>query len=464
LISSKKNKVKKRILLLCGLTLILFYGLFSPVDWQSFEGSTVHRKMMNKLDSLPFETTVGDTELSVGWAKSNITPNFPVSLVGYQPRGPHTSVHDSLFLSVMCFDNKKEETFVLTADLLLFPPYIKERLELQLPKIGIEIEQIYFAATHTHTSYGGWDKRRLGKFITGNYDAKVISLLVNKTLETIVKAKENKARASIGFKKIYAPYVENRVDGLEGKTDDYLRVVKVKKVTGEVGLLISYAAHPTSISKKLLSLSSDYPGLLVKKLEEGNCGVDFSMFCAGMVGSLRPKEKALDKRKNFKLIHALSHRLYLNIVSEIDSIPLKKTGEIGLTKIPLFLPKPQFRVSRNWRLRSWVFESALGELEGEIAVLQLGGVTMIGMPCDYSGEVHKDNELDVLAKQNGVDLMITSFNGSYIGYINADKYYHTKKKEEVVVLNWVGPYKGRYFAEITQKVIFKTGDNSSNSP
>ena len=54
--------------------------------------------------------------------------------------------------------------------------------------------------------------------------------------------------------------------------------------------------------------------------------------------------------------------------------------------------------------------------------------------------------LDSYAKARGLNLIVTSFNGGYIGYVTADKWYNLDKYE-TVAMNWFGPYKGAYFQE-----------------
>jgi len=93
-------------------------------------------------------------------------------------------------------------------------------------------------------------------------------------------------------------------------------------------------------------------------------------------------------------------------------------------------------------------------LQGELTYLQLNDIVMIGTPCDFSGEVYVNHIAEIAAQQNK-ELIITSFNGDYTGYITEDAHYETEKKEEVMTLNWVGPHYGNYFAEMINKLLSK---------
>ena len=78
---------------------------------------------------------------------------------------------------------------------------------------------------------------------------------------------------------------------------------------------------------------------------------------------------------------------------------------------------------------------------------------MLGMPCDFSGEIAVLDGLDDYARERGLNLLITSFNGAYIGYITADHHYDKSRHEEVMAMNWVGPGMGRYFSAVIAALI-----------
>jgi hypothetical protein len=77
---------------------------------------------------------------------------------------------------------------------------------------------------------------------------------------------------------------------------------------------------------------------------------------------------------------------------------------------------------------------------------------MVGLPCDFSGELVAD--LTQYAQKKGFQLMITSFNGGYIGYITPDKYYQ-RDTYETLTMNWFGPSNGAYFQEMVRDLIDK---------
>ena len=65
------------------------------------------------------------------------------------------------------------------------------------------------------------------------------------------------------------------------------------------------------------------------------------------------------------------------------------------------------------------------------------------------------NHIAEVAGQQNKKVIITSFNGDYAGYITEDEHYESIAKEEVMALNWVGPYYGSYFAEMINTLLKK---------
>ena len=63
----------------------------------------------------------------------------------------------------------------------------------------------------------------------------------------------------------------------------------------------------------------------------------------------------------------------------------------------------------------------MGTTDERLSFRWCGNTVLLGTPCDFSGEFVADFK-PLIAKQ-GVNLMITSFDGGYIGYVTPDRYY-----------------------------------------
>ena len=124
------------------------------------------------------------------------------------------------------------------------------------------------------------------------------------------------------------------------------------------------------------------------------------------------------------------------------------TLSMSYHEFPVSLREPHLRLNEYIRIRPWIFNFILGDVTADIKILQLGDLLMIGMPCDFSGELVSE------INHRGHSIIITSFNGKYVGYITKDEIYN-KKVHEVEQMNWFGPYNGSYFTEIANELIKK---------
>ncbi|MFC2187871.1 neutral/alkaline non-lysosomal ceramidase N-terminal domain-containing protein [Fulvivirgaceae bacterium LMO-SS25] len=431
--------------------LAIVLAVLRPIDRDPIEDEPFYTEMMQRMAGFELADMANDdtNPLQVGWASVNITPDEPELLIGYKPRGPYVEVHDSIFVRSLLIDNGAIKVAIVSMDLLLVPPALVQYLEQQLSTINFDINNIYFTATHTHTSIGAWLNSFAGQFIAGNFDPKRIEWLGDKIIESIEQARATKSAGAIGFQKIETQgLVEHRLDKPSKDIDESLRIIRVNKENGERGIWVTFSAHPSLISKNTHVLSGDYPAAMLQDLKEG--GFDFAMFSAGMVGSHRPKEYGLF---DIEFLEDYGSKLANIIIDNLDSASFDSTAGIAIQKLSLSLPKSQMRLTKEIGVRDWIFTLAMGELDAEIKILQIGDILMLGMPSDFSGELSVNGQFDKLAIDNDRHLMITSFNGDYIGYITDDSNYDTSVKDEVRSLNWVGPYMGAYFTKVVTEII-----------
>ncbi len=110
------------------------------------------------------------------------------------------------------------------------------------------------------------------------------------------------------------------------------------------------------------------------------------------------------------------------------------------------------RLTRNIGLRSWVFDKAFGTLEAHFTFLALGDILMVSTPCDYSGEIWANGHIRTPENSN---VILTSFNGDYVGYITEDAHYDTRSHAEVRTMNWVGPGFGEYTSQVISNSLEK---------
>jgi hypothetical protein len=264
--------------------------------------------------------------------------------------------------------------------------------------------------------------------------------------DAVQQADQQKMNATIAYGENYAlDLVSNRLRR-SGQKDGVLRSMLIKRADSSTGIFFTFSAHANSINKTSLSLSGDYPGQVIEKLQHS--GIDFGMYMAGMVGSHRTEYK-MYRLDNFPLLDTFSRVLTKRLLNT-QYQPLDDKSSISFGEVPITFGPAQMRLLNNWRVRPWLFNAVFNPLQGNLTYLKIGNITMVGTPCDFSGELYLNH-----LKNYGDPLMITSFNGSYVGYITEDKAYDEIDKPEVMNMNWVGPYHGQFMAALIEKLISK---------
>ncbi len=383
----------------------------------------------------------------VGWALENITPVRPVPLAGYgKRRGRHyEAVHDSIYVRSVAVETGGMRVFLVSADLLFIPPRVVMAVEDKLKTRGIGLENIHFSATHSHSSIGGWESTLTGELFGGEFDPTVVEFLADRFCRAILASESDLSPGKIAYSEVIDDEdVRYRINLPGGVRDREIRALSFFKDNGEKAYLITYAAHSTTLGDGNLQLSRDYSGVLVDSLRPA-----FALYMAGAVAGMGPVERGItefDEAKN----QGLSVLYYFNQRQETV------LGDTLLSAlIPVPLPEPTARLTRNLALRPWVFKRFFGDYQAFIKVTRIGNTLLLGMPADFSGEIMV--ELDEYARKRGLNLMITSFNGGYVGYITDDKLYDSGHYE-TVTMSWYGYQNGGYFTAVSKDIIDRVSD------
>lgn len=442
--------VLKFLGVLVVVLVLILASMITTMDKTPYEQMPYYKKWKQEITRSKPGSSAGSGELKIGWAKVNITPSRPTPMAGYGNRHGklYESVHDSVYVRTMVIDNGETQVAIVAADLLIIPPTVTQILEQKLTTQQVPFDQVFFGATHSHNSVGGWGTGISGIFFSGRYNQQTVNDISDAIFQSIVRAKANLQPAKISYSEaIDTTDIQNRLVGKEGTIDPEVRSIVVEKEDGQKAILSSYAAHSTVMQSKNMQLSRDYPGVLVDSLEKSR--YDFAMYMAGAVGSMGPVEKGAD---DFDEMKNQAYGVQKSIMSK-DSISEKeKNSNISFLTLPLPLRDASPRLTMNLVLRSWIFNKAFGEFSVYVKAIRIGNILMVGMPCDFSGELVA--ELDAYAKTKGLNLMVTSFNGGYIGYITNDKYFD-RDLYETKTMSWYGPYNGAYLQEVIKDIINK---------
>jgi hypothetical protein len=168
------------------------------------------------------------------------------------------------------------------------------------------------------------------------------------------------------------------------------------------------------------------------------------MFMAGAVGSHAPMSMTNGDEK----INTMADRLS-QAVPKVRWVEIPASG-LKMVRIPLLLGKQQIKVLPGWRVREWLSLPLLGESNPSLTLVKIGNLVMLGTPCDFSGML--TNPIYKKAVEKNIHVMVTSFNGGYIGYITPDEYYDLEKYE-TQTMNWYGPGNGTYLQQCLIRML-----------
>ncbi len=443
------------ILLLAGL-----YYSISYIDTTPYFETKYYANTIKGLNSKISNRKITNGVLFTGFAKINITPQIvsgneeplkgkfkKIKLAGFGDGKIATGVHDSIYAKAVALQVERNTVVLVSADLLMTPPEVVKKVEEKLKnKSDIKREQIYFGATHTHSSIGNCVPGYIGEKFEGEYNQEIVNWLAEKFTAIILKSIDNLQPSKIANGYIHAPnLVSNRIIGDTGRLNDRLSILSIKQNNGKQAVVGVFAAHATIIGPWNDQFSGDYPGYFQRALESKD--IDMAMFFAGTVGSHTNKGigSRFEKSKFVGESLADSALNLLNRLEYSDKITLSPfTTEIDIPKLQIIY------ISDNLRLSPEIGYKLLPEIKKVyLQAFKMNNFIWITMPCELSGEYAID-------LQNALDLKdfnsaITSFNGQYLGYIVPAKYYYFDTYESRL-MGWFGPSMGDYLMELNYTI------------
>ena len=443
------------------VVIVLIWAVKS-VDYTPYYETDYYSKTVARFDSLSENLIHEKGKVYVGFGKQSITPVLnaekddpiegrfkEIPLAGYGGRkgAPATGIHDSLFVKAMAVQVHDKTMVFVGSDLLIMPPEVSENVDNYLAdKLALSRENIFYSATHTHSSVGAWSAGTVGELFGGAYNPNVIEWLSDKVAITITDAINDLAPGKIGDGNFHAmDYVRNRLVGDDGSVNDDFMMLIAEQDHGKKVVIGSFDAHATTLGDWNLETSADYPGYWQRKLELAD--FDMAIYFAGSVGSHSYRSQGEQFEKSKYIGEALAD----SVLKYTQNISLKDTLEMSSLTLKIDYPEMQIRVSDGLRLNPMIAEKLFPDV-GDIYLqtAKIDKLVWATSPCDFSGEtalVYKN-----AMNKKGYRAMVTSFNGGYTGYIIPCKYYHLNEYESRL-MNWFGPAYNPYVNYMIDKMM-----------
>ena len=447
------------------LLVAIYFSITTSIDSTPYFKASYYKTTEARLDSLKNKLIVSNDSVNAGFSKVSITPSVGNSednveagkfkeapLAGFGARNGKsaTGVHDSVFIKAAAIKVGTQLVVIVGADILILPPNIIDEATIVLEKQGVHRDQVFYAASHTHSSIGGWGPGFIGEQFAGKANPNINKWLVLQITKAVTSAIADLHPARIGngsFKA--ATYTKNRIVGESGTKNSDFTFISIEQIGGRKAVIGSYGAHATTMGADNMEFSADYPGYWQHKMEED--AVDLAIFCGGSVGSQSPtgEGKGFEKPKNIGESLADSLKIYL------PKIELKDKTDLSSMTLKVDLPPYNIRLTTQTNFTTWVSKKLMPYPENVyLQTIKIGNLIWLTAPCDFSGEFALQLKNSLASK--GYNANVTSFNGSYVGYIIPGKYFYFDSYEPKT-MGWFGPNMGEYTFELlrhlTDKII-----------
>ncbi len=434
------------------LLVAIYFSATGPVVNTPYFESDYFKKSLAEIDSLKKTAQPETGNLMAGFSKISITPKLnctadnaengefmkmPLAGFGRRKGAPATGIHDSVFVKAAALKVGKKMMVLVGADLLIMPPNITDSVMKILKGKGVNRDQVYFSATHSHSSLGAWGPGFTGKQFAGENNKNVEKWLVQQVSKAVLEAMADLKPASVAAGDFNAEnYTRNRLVGDLGTKNDDFSFLVVQQNDGKKAVIGSFSAHSTCLGDKNMEISGDYPGYWQRKME--NSGFDLAIFMAGSMGSQTNRGEG----EGFEKPRFIGESLADSTLVHTSNLMLSDSVVFNSATIRLYLPEYHFRISTTRNLSTFLTHKLMPYPENAVLqVLRIGDMIWVSTPADFSGEFALQYKNSLIEK--GFDANITSFNGSYVGYIIPGRYFYLDEYEPKT-MGMFGPTMGDY--------------------
>ena len=239
--------------ILGSIIVMLFFLISCRVDHTPYFQSSYYQKTKTRLDSLQKNRVVFDDFVEAGFSKVSITPSLgnakdsmevgqfkeaPLAGFGARKGKSATGTHDSIFVKAAAIQVGKQLVVIVGADILIMPPNIIDEVTLLLAKKGIQRSQVFYSASHTHSSIGAWGPGFIGEQFAGQANPHINQWLVQQIAQAVTMAITDLKPARIGNGYFdAAPYTRNRLVGDLGTKNNDFNFISIQQKAGRKAVL-----------------------------------------------------------------------------------------------------------------------------------------------------------------------------------------------------------------------------------
>jgi len=378
-------------------------------------------------------------EVYAGVAKEEFALPKGVPLAGYSRRkgAPAQGMHDPVGARALVIHDGHTTVALVSCDLLIVDEGLAEAVRQRLLARGLPHDlALILAGTHTHSGPGGYGTRFLEKLSMGHFDPSVFDAITEAITSAVVRADASRTPIRMAYETATTTGIAaNRMDPA-GLTDSELIVVGFYRRDHEgappLALLVNFGAHPTTLGAWNRQLSADYPGVIVREVEQAFPGTT-CLFFAGAVGDQAPVKSG----EGFERSESTGHPLAQSAIAVLAKMQLEPPHPVQAVQDTLLLPPARVRLGSWGTLPRWL-GTLLVDDDATLSLVAVGNTVFLGVPCDLTAGLGQ--ELKRAARARGLDPVVVGFANDYIGYCVPASLYERGSYEASLAFN--GPTTG----------------------
>lgn len=382
--------------------------------------------------------------MQYSFKKINIESPFPTTQCGHSSQVNELfDYHDHLYARVFSFKDENNWIFHYSMDLLAFDLEHRNELETYL-KDYFKDDSIHVITSTTHTHYANSVRNP-------DYVAYLYELLKKETINMTFKEVDN---ITTSYQKVHTTAVgKSRISGYE-TNNEYLALIRFYRDDNNFLNIIYYNCHPTILQANVPYFSSEYPGYVLKKLEDNYPNVDFT-YMQGAAGDI--SSRFVRSSQDYDSVIELGDRLYEEIMNlynqDVSKYPLSlKYKQILVDYEHEFTPVDLSKIRDNLSDRE-LETIKLGQQQREkleknantifsklvkkalISTLYLGSVQLIFFPneifSEYINYIDMDSQL-LVSYSNGYGPYVLPLDFNHITYEMFTDTLTRKTKEKII--------------------------------
>jgi hypothetical protein len=294
---------------------------------------------------------------------------------------PSSGTHDAIRSKAMVLVQGDKKLLFVSVDIAGLTAEMYEDLLARLEPVGFRRDEVFAAATHTHSGPGTLSKRWLWQLLAGDrFQPKIYGWVLDGIVQSVKDAQASAQPGQLFAVSFPAQGLQRNRRHREGWFDPTANLLLARSRSGAwLGAMVNFAVHGTALNAHNLELSADLPGGIERALQEQlHAPV---LFINGAEGDVSPAEGGMQGIE--KLSRSFAQQAMIALPQARPIAPSwtmqSSTVELGDPAVTLgaCLPESVHRHIGNWIVLG------LGESVPHaitLSYLRLGQLRMLAWP------------------------------------------------------------------------------------